>query len=71
MRDKSQFPSVLKTAFAIMTALYAAVGIAGMIIYGESTEPLLTQNFEVWPKGFFSILVISKVLIVFFRQYWL
>ncbi|XP_063943630.1 amino acid transporter AVT1C-like isoform X1 [Daucus carota subsp. sativus] len=56
MENRSQFPLVLFTSFALCTVLYAGVAVFGYLMFGEETESQFTLNMP-------NHLVASKIAI--------
>ncbi|KAL8090394.1 amino acid transporter AVT1C [Apium graveolens] len=56
MENRSQFPLVLFTSFALCTVLYAGVAVFGYFMFGEETESQFTLNMP-------NDLVASKIAI--------
>ncbi|KAJ0987797.1 hypothetical protein J5N97_006153 [Dioscorea zingiberensis] len=57
MKDPSRFPLVLFSSFLLCTILYAGVGVAGFMMFGDSTKSQITLNL---PTEF----VASKIAIL-------
>jgi len=62
MGKPHQYERLLSVCFAIMFLVYAAMGVAGYIVYGAESEVLVTSNIATWPGGVAAWISISLVV---------
>ena len=51
MATPSEFEPMLNKAFGLMFLIYALCAVSGYLIFGATTDILVTTNLDVWPGG--------------------
>ncbi|GAB5369621.1 hypothetical protein AAMO2058_001421000 [Amorphochlora amoebiformis] len=64
MKDTTQFPSVMKISFGVVTLFYLFAGV-GFYLYGKATDPQITFNLPPQSQTWISYAIILTILLKF------